>query len=195
MVIALVMAGGKGSRMNSALEKPLIECRGKPLILHILNALENSLHIERILVATSKHTPKTRLFLENNGIEVIETPGKGYVADLSYLLDINEFNDQIILTIVSDLPLITGSTIDRVISYYMADNKSALSVMVPVETFQKLGLKPSIVWQDLVPSGLNILRGKNNQQDEELLILDEIELAYNINSYEDIISLDKMGQR
>jgi adenosylcobinamide-phosphate guanylyltransferase len=45
---------------------------------------------------------------------------------------------------------------------------------------------------NLVPSGLNILRGKDNEQDEEVLVLSKIELALNINSPEDIISLEKL---
>ena len=98
-----------------------------------------------------------------------------------------------ILTITSDLPLITGQIIDQVLEEYQKSSKPAMSVMVPVEIFHEHGLKPSLVLGKVVPSGLNILRGKDTEQDEEVLVLDKIELALNINSPEDIICLEKLG--
>jgi adenosylcobinamide-phosphate guanylyltransferase len=38
MVTALVMAGGKGTRMKLAEEKPLINVCGKPVIEYVLTA-------------------------------------------------------------------------------------------------------------------------------------------------------------
>ena len=40
-MIGLVMAGGKGTRMNSEKEKLLLEYK-KPLVLHVIDALKNS---------------------------------------------------------------------------------------------------------------------------------------------------------
>ena len=52
-------------------------------------------------------------------------------------------------------------------------------------------LKPDMIMGDMVPSGLNILRRNNTQQDEDVLELRKFELALNINSPEDLISLEK----
>jgi len=192
MVIAIIMAGGKGTRMNSVQEKPLIEIRGKPLILHVLQALEESQDVEKILVATSHHTPKTALLMKKLGFEVVMTPGAGYIEDLAFLVSRAEFKNQIFLTVTSDIPLINGEIIDQVLEEYHKISKTAMSVMIPLEVFREHGLEPSLVLGNLVPSGLNILRGKDNEQDEEVLVLSKIELALNINSPEDIISLEKL---
>ena len=197
MVIALVMAGGKGTRMKFEQEKPLTIVRGKPLIQYVLEALQDSLHVDKIVVATSPQTPETALFVEKivsegNEISVLPTSGAGYIEDLSYALSRDDFTDETILTITSDLPLITGSIIDQVLEEYQKSPKPAMSVMVPVEIFCEHGLKPSLVLEKVVPSGLNILRGKDTEQDEEVLVLGKIELALNINSPEDIISLEKL---
>ena len=40
-MIGLIMAGGKGTRMQSNHEKLLLEYK-KPLILHVIDALKNS---------------------------------------------------------------------------------------------------------------------------------------------------------
>lgn len=197
MVIALVMAGGKGTRMKFDLEKPLTILRGKPLIQYVLEALQDSSMVDKIVVATSSQTPQTTLFVEDivpnsSAISVLNTSGAGYIEDLSHALSLDDFKDEIILTITSDLPLITGKIIDQVLEEYQKSSKPAMSVMVPVEIFYEHGLQPSLVLGKVVPSGLNILRGKDTEQDEEVLVLDKIELALNINSPEDIICLEKL---
>ncbi|NYB51400.1 MAG: NTP transferase domain-containing protein [Methanobacteriaceae archaeon] len=193
MVLAVVMAGGKGRRMKSLGEKPLTMINGKPLIEYVLEALQNSTQVRKILVATTPNTPKTARHVKNLGFDLLETPGEGYVEDLSFLLSRDDLKDEVILTITSDLPLITSDIIDRVLNEYQRSSKPAMSVMVSVEIFSEHGLQPSLVLGNLVPSGLNILRGKNTEQDEEILVLDKIELALNINSPEDIICLEKLG--
>jgi adenosylcobinamide-phosphate guanylyltransferase len=192
MVTALLMAGGKGTRMNLDLEKPLIIVDGKPLIEHVLNALQDSSCVNEIIVATSHHTPATTFHVEGLGFRVLKTPGNGYVEDLSFLLSKEGFENEVILTITSDLPLITSEIIDLVLEKYHKSSKPAMSVMVPVEIFREHGLKASLVLENGVPSGLNILRGKDTEQDEEVLVLGKIELALNINSPEDIICLEKL---
>jgi len=197
MVIALVMAGGKGTRMKTDREKPLTLLSGKPVIQYVLEALENSSMVDKTVVATSSQTPQTTLFVEdimlnNPSIGILNTPGSGYIEDLSYLLSQDDFKDEIIVTIASDLPLITGEIIDQVMEEYQKSSKPAMSVMVPVELFHEYDLQPSLVLGKVVPSGLNILRGKDTEQDEEVLVLDKIELALNINSPEDIICLEKL---
>ena len=52
-VTALVMAGGKGTRMRLAEEKPLIKVCGKPVIEYVIAALRNAKKIDSIVVATS----------------------------------------------------------------------------------------------------------------------------------------------
>ncbi len=192
MIIALVMAGGRGSRMNSDQEKPLMMVNGKPLIEHVLLALRDSSLVDKIIVATSCYTPETGVHVENLGFEVLKTQGNGYVEDLSFILSQDDFKDEVILTLTSDLPLITARIIDQVLGEYHKSSTPAMSVMVPVEIFREHGLKPSLVLQNVVPSGLNILRGNDTEQDEEVLVLDKIELALNINSPEDIKCLKKL---
>jgi len=188
------MAGGKGTRMKFNCEKPLIKINGKPMIKNVINALEKADNIRNIVVATSKNTPQTRKLMEELGIETIETPGKGYIEDLRFILAESGISglNEILLTITADLPLITSRTINYVTSQYRKSDKPAMCVAVPVEVFQRYGLKPSMVFDGMVPSGLNILRRINKQQDEEVLIIKKIELALNINNCKDIKFLEKL---
>ena len=194
MVTALIMAGGKGARMECDTEKPIIELFGIPMIQHVIDALTKSKEVSDIIVATSPNTPKTSLYLQKQNIKIFQTPGNGYVEDLQYYISENyhDNSDHIILTITSDLPLITNETIDHVLNEYNRSSKPAMCIAVPVDIFREYGLKPSIVLGDVVPSGLNILRSNNKQQDEEVLKLGKIELAVNINSCDDIVFLENV---
>ena len=193
MVNAIVMAGGRGTRMDGDSEKPLKEVSKKPMILHVLKALKGSNEITNIIVATSKNTPETAKVVGNWGFKVVETPGNGYVEDLQFIIQESYFqSDEVILTITADLPLISAEIIDEVVEKYNNSPKPAMCVAVPEELYHEIGLKPSIVLDDVVPSGLNILRSNNKQQDEEVLKLRKIELAVNINSCEDIVVLEEV---
>jgi adenosylcobinamide-phosphate guanylyltransferase len=192
------MAGGKGTRMGFKGEKPLISIRGKPMIQYVYDAVQSSREVDDLVVATSKNTPLTTGFIRKSGLKVIETPGEGYVNDLGYLIDElsngslkTSNSDDILVTITADLPLITGEILDEVITEYKNCGKPAMCVSVPLEFFMQYNLKPNMIMGDTVPSGLNILRRNNTQQDEEVLELRKFELALNINSPEDLISLEK----
>lgn len=188
------MAGGRGTRMGSSTEKPLIELGGETMIKRVIDAISDSKVVSEIIIATSPNTPKTQKFVQKMGYEVFETPGEGYVEDLQYFISESypENPDQVLLTITADMPLITSKIIDDVLFEYERCGNPAMCVAVPVHIFQKYGLKPSIVLEDMVPSGLNILRSNNKQQDEEVLKLGKIELAVNINSCEDIVVLEEV---
>ncbi len=58
-MIGLVMAGGKGTRMNLFDEKLLLEYK-KPVIFHVVDALKNSGCFSKVIVATSSNSPKTK---------------------------------------------------------------------------------------------------------------------------------------
>ena len=84
-MIGLVMAGGKGTRMDIPEEKLLLEYR-KPIIFHVIDALKNSYCFSKVVVATSPNSPDTKRVLEERGIETLDTQGNGYVNDLNFLL-------------------------------------------------------------------------------------------------------------
>ena len=57
-MIGLIMAGGKGTRMNMEQEKLLLNYK-KPIILHVVDALKDSNCFSQIIAATSSNSPET----------------------------------------------------------------------------------------------------------------------------------------
>lgn len=193
MPTAVIMAGGKGSRLKSSAEKPLTKLKGVPMIDWVIENLEKSLKIEKIVVATSQHTPQTQKHVQKKGLETIITPGQGYLEDLKFLLSYFEAEDpsQVLFIISSDLPLVNADIIDEIIKRYHETHWSAMSVAVPLELYKEYNLKPALVLDRIVPSGVNILRSVNKIQDEEVLLIPKIELAININTIHDIKVLER----
>lgn len=193
MVIAVVMAGGKGTRLKMDCEKPLLELAGKPMIDYVLSSLSKTNHIEKVYIATSPHTPLTKQYLLNRNYQIIDTPGEGYVEDLGFILKYFEEKNpkNILLTVSSDVPCIKAETFDLLVNEYKKLETEAMNVAVPEKIFKKYGIKPTIVFDGMVPAGVNILSSLNKIQNEELLILEKIELALNINNSDDIKIFNK----
>ena len=181
---ALIMAGGRGSRLGVKEEKPLLIFKEKSLIEHVLQALKNSKHVDKIFVATSKNTQKTEQEMKRKSIAVIRTPGRGYVEDMRFALE--ELNLGKTLVVSADLPLLSSEDIDWVAEEYFKQDKASLAVFVPKETFKKYKLVPSIVINGCVPAGVNIVDGKNLIKSEAKLVSEKLQFVLNINTPEDL---------
>ncbi len=191
----VVMAGGMGRRLRKD-EKPITPLLGKPLIGYVLEALLGSKNIDRIFVATSPKVRRTTAWLgdfkrEHENIAIIPTPGEGFVNDMVFAVEKAGIKRHVLI-IMADLPLVTPGLIDRIIEKYGEVNMPALSVHMRLDVFTELGLRPDTVFFKnngfIVPCGINILstdRIKEEQEDYNL-ILDDRELALNVNTQEDL---------
>lgn len=188
MTTALIMAGGKGTRLDLDCEKPMVVVNDKPMINHVVDALMNSKYVDKILVAVSKNTPLTTKFLENFPVIIVPTSGKGYIEDLSEVLSNRKYveKDEVIMTIVADLPLVTSEQLDDVFEHYFERNKPAMCVSVSAELFEEYGIEPTLVFDGLVPTGVNLLLANNDEQDQTIYESGNIELAFNINTLNDL---------
>ena len=187
MIYAIVMAGGRGTRLKTPVEKPLFKLHNKPLIKYVLDNLNSSKLIEKIIIATSPNTPETIEYIKKFNYEILDTPGVDYLHDLSLILDYFEdkSRDDILLFINADLPFIGGDCIDFILDSYFKSDKEALSTLIPVSVFEELGLEYEYEYKGLVPVGVNILKSINKIQDECQLVIKKQELAFNINTLQD----------
>lgn len=190
------MAGGMGTRLKVPCEKPLFKLRDRPLIRYVLDNLNGSRFIDKVVIAVSPNTPETTKYLKslNGDFQILDTSGDDYLTDLSFILDYFEkkSNQDTLLFINADLPFISTEIIDYVLTCYFNSEKDALSTLVPVEIFTELGLKYSYEFNGNVPSGLNVLRSVNIVQDEDQLVIPKVELAMNINTLLDSEIAEKL---
>jgi adenosylcobinamide-phosphate guanylyltransferase len=199
-VTALVMAGGKGTRMELSEEKPLLQVGGKPVIEHVLTALKNAKKVSSIVVAVSDYTPKTANVLLKYPVSVIKTPGKEYVSDMGYA--VRTLSLQTVLAIGADLPLIKSEVIDAIVEHYEQCGKPALSVVVSMETKANLGLGGKYGFElngkHVVPAGINVIDGRRideEELDEEIYVSDRKEVAMNINTVQELRIAEALFQK
>ncbi|WP_442905073.1 NTP transferase domain-containing protein [Haladaptatus sp. ZSTT2] len=170
---ALVMCGGRGTRLNADVEKPLYEIAGEPMVDAVITALEES-RVERTVAVVSPHTPETARHLDS--LPHIETPGEGYVEDLGYALSRVL---KPVLTVAADLPLLTGEVLNAVLDAYDGDS---LTVCVPAALKYRLGVSADLTFdhegQAVAPTGVNIVAPSTS---ETMYLAADPRLAVNVN--------------
>ena len=187
-MIGIVMAGGKGTRMNVSNEKLLLEYK-KPVIFHVIDALKNSHCFSQVIVATSPNSPDTKHVLEQNKIETLSTPGNGYVNDLNFLLQ--KMSGSVFVT-SGDLPLLDEEIIQIMTEKFNSKNVWT-SFLVSKKFLNSLGLESSLsVNSDNIEctyTGISIINTnkiKNlNSVKENYIILDDKRIAFNLNTRKD----------
>ena len=184
---ALVMAGGRATRMQTKVEKALLKIGEKSMLELVLDALRQSKYVDEIVVAVSPRTPETAKMARELRSQVIVTPGAGYESDMKN--GINELKSGDTLLVSTDLPFLTCQTVDQAIEEFWASRKPSLSVMAPAEIYDQIGSKPQYIFKidgrNLVPIGLNIIDGHRigeGELDQRVMIVDSQELALNVNS-------------
>ncbi len=192
-VSALIMAGGKGTRMGLPTEKPLLPFLGKSLIDWVGEAVASAVGVSEFYVITSANTPETEKHCISKGWKVVRTEAKGYHDDLKEAVSKLGWMGPV-LTMPSDLPAITDRFLDRVVGEFEVCGKDFLAVFVPIKSRLDLGLSISSTdeykgeWYAV--SGVNIVNGAKIQGEGKIetsaIITEETEVLLNINTTKDL---------
>ena len=187
-MIGLIMAGGKGTRMQSNEEKLLLEYK-KPLILHVIDALKDSNCFEKIIAATSPNSPQTQKIIAENNVTVFETLGENFVTDLNQIL--KGLDDYVFVT-SGDLPLLDESTVRQIVDAVNSDK--IWTSVVTTNSFQSsLGLSPECIVsfndESYVHTGISVVNAseiKNLESvKEDYLIINDKRVCLNVNTKTD----------
>ena len=187
-MIGFVMAGGKGSRMNLDSEKLLLKYK-KPVILHVVDSLNDSKCFSKILALTSLHSPNTKKLLQENNINTLDTSGIGYAEDLTLVLQ--STNDSVLVT-SGDLPLLDKEIVQQIVNYY-DPKKIWTSILVTNKFLTTLGLKSnySVNYNDEIChyTGISLINANkitsSENTDENYIIIDDKRVAFNLNTKQD----------
>ena len=190
-VTALVMAGGKGTRMGGNVEKPILQVKGKSMLEHVVDAIKKVQTIDRIIVVVTANTPNTTVHARRLGIETLATPGDGFEEDTRFA--IRKLGLEDVLVIAADLPLITPNIIREAVERYHKSGKPALAVMVKIEEYERLGAKAQYVFEiggrRLTAVGINLINGRRideKELDQEVFLVDSQDMILNINNAQEL---------
>jgi len=112
----IIMAGGSGTRLSNP-NKPLIEVCGKPMIMRVIEAVEDLGTV--YVVTTIKHSSIIE-FARSHGYKTLITSGKGYPEDL--LEAINKVGVPTLI-VPADMPFLSGQLVRKFLimaAYVMA---------------------------------------------------------------------------
>ena len=185
-MISLIMAGGKGTRMNTKQEKLLLEYK-KPVIMHVVDALKNSNCFSRIIAATSSNSPETEKTLRQSGVEIISTSGKDFVSDLNFVL--RQLDDSVFIT-SGDLPLLDDMIIKQISENYNPKNVWT-SIVTTNKFLNSIGINSEYTTKnkEYVYSGISLVNASeiNNLEsiEEDLVVIDDKRIGLNINTKDD----------
>jgi len=192
-IVALIMAGGKGTRFGGDTEKPMAKFNGKPLIRRVIEAAKESQKIIEIYVAVTAHSPKTEQEVTKASVKVIETDGQGYHADVQQAVKDANITSPVMI-ISADLPLLNGEFLDEIIDTYEELGKPALTVLIPEEALIKHGMSAVSHYEHegktYAVSGINIIDGQRilEEQEQEVVVSSKPEAVFTVNSLKDLIA-------
>ena len=127
--IAIILAAGKGSRMNSSIPKPLHKIASKTIIEHILHNIDDAGYDESIIVLNRENESFFSFLKENNSDLTFAFQenqlGTGDAVkegikniDLSYVKNV--------LVVFGDTPLLSSKTLSNLIN---TNNKNDITVL------------------------------------------------------------------
>ena len=192
-IVALIMAGGKGTRFGGDTEKPMAQFIGKPLIRRVIEAAKESKRIAETYVAVTSYSPKTAQEAAEASVKVVETDGQGYHADLQQAVQDANLKCPVLI-ISADLPLLNGEFLDEIIEEYEESGKPALTVLIPEEAFREYGVSAVSLFEHdgkmYAVSGINIIDGQRilEEQEQEVIVSRRPEAVFTVNSSKDLES-------
>lgn len=165
-VIAIVQARMGSDRLPGKVIKPII---GKPMILHILDRLNKSKYINKIILATSTLNNEAALvkIVSESGYEVFRGEEDNV---LKRYIDANrKYKGDIIVRITGDCPLVDPQIVDNVISYYLMYDYDYVRLDVP-DTFIR-GFDVEVFSSEALERAYEEVRKNNDSQYQEHVTL------------------------
>ena len=124
-IVAVIMAGGLGKRMESSLPKVLHKISGIPMICHLLlklKVLKHLINIKKIIIVVGKYKDIIKSELEKYDqlpeIEYViqdEPLGTGHAIKCC-INELSEFPDSDVLILSGDVPLLQQNTMNKLIN-------------------------------------------------------------------------------
>jgi len=136
---AVILAAGLGKRMNSDLPKVLHKLNGKYLVDHVIDNVKKA-GIEKIVLVIGYKHKLVREELTDRGVEfVIQQPQRGTGHAVQTAMPALGDFDGDLLVLCGDMPLISPSTITRLLDERRKTQSAAVVLSVKLDDPEKYG--------------------------------------------------------
>jgi bifunctional UDP-N-acetylglucosamine pyrophosphorylase / glucosamine-1-phosphate N-acetyltransferase len=130
----IVLAAGKGTRMNADTPKVLTDLNGKPLIGHVLNALSQTALTRPPLIVVGYKADDVKAVL-GSGRYALQTEQKGTGHAVREALPYLMHDTERIIVLYGDQPLLNGASIARLAETHAAHTAPLAMATVTVDDF------------------------------------------------------------
>lgn len=110
-MISIILAGGKGKRMNSPLPKVLHKICGKPMLQHIIRAISSLKEVDKIIVVVGYKKNLIRKILPENVKTAVQRKLLGTADAVKSCRSLLRGYKGDVLIICGDIPLISSRTL------------------------------------------------------------------------------------
>ncbi|HYZ46356.1 MAG TPA: bifunctional UDP-N-acetylglucosamine diphosphorylase/glucosamine-1-phosphate N-acetyltransferase GlmU, partial [Actinomycetota bacterium] len=136
-VAAVVLAAGNGRRMRSDLPKVLHNAAGRPLLFHVLGALEPVGRIDRRFVVTSAR-PDVEEAVKSAGWAdsvtcVVQEPARGTGDAVRVALEAGAADAEYVLVTAGDAPLLQTATFEGMLDAHLSREVAATVLTADLE--------------------------------------------------------------
>lgn len=131
----MVLAAGKGKRMQSEKLKVMHEIKGKPLIDFVITAIEDAKITEKPVVVVNPTDPVVQNFLGGRADYVvqIEALGTGHAVQVAEKLLSGQVEN--VLVLYGDMPFVRSETIKKITEKHLVEKAVITMATVAVENF------------------------------------------------------------
>ena len=139
---AVVLAAGEGTRMRSSIPKPLHRLCGRPMILHVLDAL-GGLPVDRVVIVVGQGANEVVKTIQAEApdnltiefVEQLEARGTGdaVAVSLTGFPDAFGSDDGDLLILASDTPLVRHATLAHLVREHRAQDAAATVLTAKLE--------------------------------------------------------------
>jgi molybdopterin-guanine dinucleotide biosynthesis protein A len=107
MRTAIILAGGKGSRLNFA-EKALLELQGKPILNHIIETLSKC--VDEIIVVARDEDQQRKL--QRSGVRIVRDEVRGFGPVAGICTGLRASRSEYAFVTACDMPFIKAEVVD-----------------------------------------------------------------------------------
>ncbi len=139
MKCAIILAGGKGTRMKSELPKVMCEVLFKPMIDYVIDAVREA-GCEDVCVVTGYGNDIVENHLDNKVKTYLQAPqlGTGHAVMAANEFIENHMKDDIVI-VCGDNPMMTSETINKAYDYHKKCNNAITLISAIVEDTEGIG--------------------------------------------------------
>jgi len=134
MSIAIILAAGKGTRMRSALPKPIVPFKGKPIVSYLIDSFTQA-GVEDKYLIVGHGAEEVRNEIGDDVHYVYQTEQKGTAHAVQQVYKTMAWKDTNVFVFVGDSPLIQATTIKQLEKHHRDTDASCtfLTAVFPID--------------------------------------------------------------